>query len=243
MSDVSKPESHNADLKCPFNPEDYKVKINDTVAPVGSYPWAIIQVYLGAKIRRSHWAVPDEYLRLAGMPDDLPYIEKRKKDDVTRWQPTQEEMFACDWSLWKPESCMLSFDLELGTSNFSGTGQDWGYLAKDGYVKTDESTFGTLTNLQSHVGIANISMFYFETDNVVYLGVSSAQDNPQQVQELLKKTLYVTVDNTTYHLGTSRTFTYNDNNICYYYYDNDTQKLGAILQETGKTKHFRFTWK
>ncbi|MDC9591871.1 hypothetical protein PSI23_22020 [Xenorhabdus sp. XENO-10] len=43
MSEINKLD--NAGIKCPFHPDQYKSQ--DAVAPFGSFPWAIAQVYLG----------------------------------------------------------------------------------------------------------------------------------------------------------------------------------------------------
>ncbi|CBJ81112.1 hypothetical protein XBJ1_1986 [Xenorhabdus bovienii SS-2004] len=54
MSKINKLD--NIGKKCSFNPDQYKKKIEvDDVAPVGSFPWAVIQVYLNKPVRRSDW--------------------------------------------------------------------------------------------------------------------------------------------------------------------------------------------
>ncbi|PHM74903.1 Thoeris anti-defense Tad2 family protein [Xenorhabdus kozodoii] len=282
MSDVSKPDTP----KCPLDLSQYQVLVNN-VSPVGSCPWALIQVYAGVKVHRSGWNAPKEHLRLdyesgTGSDKGNPYIEKSDKDGVWgTWQPTKEDLVACDWKLLtaednkpKPVDCMLSFTLELGAGK-DMEGPAWGYLNEDvdgpawGYLNAGETShykgpaFGTLTTVQNNVGIANISMFYFRDNGQMMFGVIPAQDNPLQARELFTKTLYVTVDNTTYNLGGNpsaggidaqlaaalpRHMAGNpsagdiDNNFSDYF-SNDTRKLGAILKETGKTKHFCLTWK
>ncbi|REF27182.1 hypothetical protein BDD26_1929 [Xenorhabdus cabanillasii] len=58
MSDVNKLDNK----QCSFDPEQYKAHVtvsykidNDVSAPVGSFPWAMIQVYLGNNVRRNVW--------------------------------------------------------------------------------------------------------------------------------------------------------------------------------------------
>ncbi|MDE1497232.1 DUF2829 domain-containing protein [Xenorhabdus bovienii] len=248
MSEVNKPEN-STDLKCPFDLDKYQMKI-DNLAPEGSLPWAIIQVYMGKAVARSEWKTSDEYIKLTvKSPNSASHIEKHDKYSSSNWQPTSGDLMACDWELVKSESkpveCMLSFDLKIGTSKYDeSAGQDWGYLTIGGDFSAGESTFGTLTNLQNNIGIAKILMFYFDTGNWVSLKVSSDQDSYKKVAKSLKKNLHVTVDGVTYNLGAS---SLGEDNINYIYsisYNGDNaQKLGAILKQTDQTKTFCFSLK
>ncbi|MBE8596173.1 Thoeris anti-defense Tad2 family protein [Xenorhabdus sp. BG5] len=99
MPNINKLENKNT---CSFNPDQYK---SDEVAPVGSFPWAMICVYLGKKVHRRDWDIPNEYVHLRPASGDLPpLMEKFDKDDgATIWTPTQQDITGCDWDLLKSE--------------------------------------------------------------------------------------------------------------------------------------------
>ncbi|WP_340614805.1 Thoeris anti-defense Tad2 family protein [Xenorhabdus thailandensis] len=107
MSDVNKLDNK----QCPFDPDQYQYKKTidvevDNVAPDGSFPWALIQVYVGKLVRRNGWDAEVQYIKLLpGSTDNniLAQIEVVDKEGTTSWQPTQEDMMACDWELVKPE--------------------------------------------------------------------------------------------------------------------------------------------
>ncbi|PHM45764.1 hypothetical protein Xmau_00152 [Xenorhabdus mauleonii] len=94
MSDVNKPE--NNDKECLLSPDQFK----DSVAPVGSFPWAIIQVYLGKYLRRKDWRFPTQSIRLKPqIGAELIYIEEYDEDEWVSWFPKQKDMVACDWEI------------------------------------------------------------------------------------------------------------------------------------------------
>ncbi|CDH26040.1 Thoeris anti-defense Tad2 family protein [Xenorhabdus bovienii] len=105
MSEINKLDS----TPCSSDPDQYKVKVtieNDTVAPVGSFPWVVIQVYLGNIVRRNGWDSRDEYIKLipsvTGYDGKIipPQIWTVDKDDEQPWTPTQDDMMSCDWVLY-----------------------------------------------------------------------------------------------------------------------------------------------
>ncbi|WP_338882656.1 MW1434 family type I TA system toxin [Xenorhabdus sp. TH1] len=154
MSDVNKLDS----TPCSFDPEQFKVKIksveyeaiepkiksvefNDSVgAPVGTFPWAIIQVYLNKPVRRSSWNANIYLIPKNDSSGHLIYIQESDTDgSPSPWVPESKDMMACDWELVKikpkPVECMLSFDLKIETSQYeygNGTEQYWGYLTEGG---------------------------------------------------------------------------------------------------------------
>ncbi|MBD2798389.1 DUF2829 domain-containing protein [Xenorhabdus sp. 18] len=248
MSEINKP--------CPFNPDQYK--IDTLAAPVGTSPWALIQVYLGNKVHRKDWDAPDEYIHLipGNGNDDAPEIKKRDKHGVmTAWQATQEDLMACDWKLLEsaptcPEGTMLSFELKSGTSTYDPDHQDWGYLADDEFSDLHEHPFGSLNITYNGTDIKKISLFYWENENSVYLKVSSDnnQEGHQKMVDLFSKDFTVTIGNVYYHLGS----TTDDNSYMSkgeyeflgLYENEDAQKLGALLkQNVGNKLNFCFTWK
>ncbi|OTA16085.1 hypothetical protein Xvie_02125 [Xenorhabdus vietnamensis] len=241
MSEFNKPENQQPDLKCPFDPDQYKIKVRAVAAPAGSFPWAIIQVYLGNHVNRDGWEASNEYIRLAsGLVNFSPQIEKTNENgECSIWQPTQEDMMACDWKF----HCMLSFDLKLGTSKFN-YGQDWGYISdKEGYLNTGESTFGTLNITSNKTDIANILAFYWGTSDWLHLIVSSKESH-EKIAGLLTKNIYVTVDDTIYNLGATSLSSGDNTNGTYTveYGNNDARKLGEVLKQTNKTKTFCINW-
>ncbi|MBD2786301.1 DUF2829 domain-containing protein [Xenorhabdus sp. DI] len=243
MSEINKLDN----TACPFNPEQYK--IDTLAAPVSTSPWALIQVYLGNKVHRKDWDAPDEYIHLilGNSNDDAPEIKKRDKHGVmTSWQPTQEDLMACDWSLLKsepkPDNCMLSFDLEIGTSKYynNGNQQDWGYLTHGGDIGTGESTFGSLTNLQSTIGIGSVLVFILMEQPIGNFDWIKLQVDTQNQSDLPSKNLEITVDGSTYYIDS-----YKNSSATDLLYDTgDAQKLGDLLkQNVGNKLHFCFNWK
>ncbi|AOM39937.1 Thoeris anti-defense Tad2 family protein [Xenorhabdus hominickii] len=257
MSEVNKPENDNADLKCPFNPDQYK--IDAIAAPVGTSPWALIQVYLGHQVHRSDWDAPDEYIHLVpGNGNDIaPSIQKRDKHGMlTSWQPTQEDLMACDWSFLKQDDCMLAFDLKIGTGKYSDNELDWGYLAdnESAVGPAHEGPFGSLATLKNNTDIIKFSYFAWQgrSDNYrgILIGVSSGstQAGYQKMVELFAKDLTVSVNGVPYHLGSSTALQNMVGQKPYefigQYTNDDAQKLGALLkQNVNKTLHFCFNWK
>ncbi|PHM60474.1 hypothetical protein Xsto_03970 [Xenorhabdus stockiae] len=257
MSDVNKLDNK----KCSFNPDQYKYKKSidievDDVAPVGSFPWAVIQVYLNKPVRRSDW---DFNIYLMPKYDDsgsVIYLQWLDKDgNILPWTPEQEDMVACDWISM---DCMLAFSLKLGTSKYGGTagtgvpGQDWGYMTIHGDKISNESTFGTLTEIQNKTDIESILMFYWEErqgDRNLRLKTSSNKENYENMLNLTKKSLYITVEGVSYNVGVpivSRSYSTNDDPNYWYtaYYENDdAQKVGTILKQTDQTKTFCLNWK
>ncbi|MDE9556093.1 DUF2829 domain-containing protein [Xenorhabdus bovienii] len=224
---------------------------------MGSFPWAVIQVYLGNKVHRNDWDSPNEYIHLTpeSAPDsggnNLPQIEKRDKHGyLASWQPTQEDMMACDWKLLSSEDHMLVFDLTLGIGNANSF---LGYVADHAIDYLPD--FGTLNVIQNKTDIAKISLFYWNCYEDEYTPPSSIrlqgssdknEDSYQKMIELLKKDLYVTVDGVTYNLGVPLPYPNNHNTAYTYrtwYQYADVKKLGAVMEQTGKTKRFYFNWR
>ncbi|PHM56711.1 DUF2829 domain-containing protein [Xenorhabdus sp. KK7.4] len=262
MSDVNKLDS----TQCPFDPEQYKVKktkaVNvefevDGVPPVGTFPWAIIQVYLGHWVRRDGWSPSSEYIKLIpsstsndgkNIPPQIGIVEKNS--ELTSWQPTQDDMMACDWELVKaeikpicPEDTMLSFDLKVGTSQYlyvQQQAQDWGYLTEGVDKGENESTFGTLTNLQSTIGIGNILSFTLTENPIGTFYIIALQVDTQNQPNLGGKTLEVVVNGSTYNLGA---YASNATNVFLYMSDGAKQLGDLLKQNVGKTLHFCFNWK
>ncbi|MDC9591641.1 DUF2829 domain-containing protein [Xenorhabdus sp. XENO-10] len=252
MSEINKPE--DTTLNCPFEPSQYKKKVDvevDGIPPVGSLPWALIQVYLGKVLSRSKWNA-NEYIQLSAKNDgsEPVHIEKHDKNNIPQtWEPTPEDLMACDWGLVKitpkPEDCMLSFELQLGRIN--GDGDWWGYISNKLYGGKD--AFGDLISVQNETNITNLSILAFHwEDDAFFTVISSDTDYLPELLGVLKKTLYVTVDGVVYNLGENsdgspeldpKMKAYFSG---YYDYSNNAKNLINILQQTGQTKRFCFNW-
>ncbi|MDC9594920.1 Thoeris anti-defense Tad2 family protein, partial [Xenorhabdus sp. IM139775] len=191
MSEITKLD--NADKKCSFGPDQFEAKV-DNVAPVGSFPWALIQVYLGKPVKRSGWA--DSVYLLPKYDDSgaFLYIQRSEADaNVLPWVPEPDDMVACDWKLL---DCMLSFDLTVGAGKYDDSGRVWGYLADEEWASIGVHPFGDLANLQNKTDIKKFSLFEMhETAGTIELKVSSDnnQDGYQKMVNLFAKDLTITV--------------------------------------------------
>ncbi|SFU84682.1 Thoeris anti-defense Tad2 family protein [Xenorhabdus koppenhoeferi] len=212
-------------------------------------------ICIQGKLHRSHWDTPNEYIRLTLEPtseeecNSFIHIEKGDKRGVWfPWQPTSEDLMACDWKLLqsdnhKPEDCMLVFELELGAGKFN-YGQEWGYMSESGkWLSGGTVTFGSLNPISNKTTIPNVLAFYWSTYNWFYLIVSSDKDDYRKIVELLTKDLYVTVDNTIYSLGTMPLLGDTDGRYTISYGNYEAQKLGGILKQTGEKKTFCLNWR
>ncbi|MDE9549579.1 DUF2829 domain-containing protein, partial [Xenorhabdus bovienii] len=113
MSDVINPEH-----ECPFDPKNYQCDC--FIAPVGSFSWALIQLKLRKRVARSAWGDKGMYLAITPRVNDLTVEEgsayavdgvavgtkydylthidlRNEHGNFVPWQPTQEDMMACDW--------------------------------------------------------------------------------------------------------------------------------------------------
>ncbi|NHB92901.1 DUF2829 domain-containing protein [Photorhabdus cinerea] len=273
MSEVMKPEN-----ECPFDPKQYEC--HSVVAPVGSFSWALIQLKLRKLVARSVWSDKKMYLAITPRVNDLTVEEGSayavdgvavgtKYDYLTHidlcnehgnfvpWQPTQEDMMACDWSFFEdkvklePESDdMLVFDLK---SEFDEKVGYYGYLSENKISDSNAAPIGTLTITQNKTDIKNILIFHtVENPGYIHFSVSFDEVNSQKVKELFKKNLYVKVDNITYNLGTSPEWSADiTNSTSGVLYNNDppnnphrvdAEKLGKILKQIGETKRFYLIW-
>ncbi|MGJ0638055.1 Thoeris anti-defense Tad2 family protein [Xenorhabdus bovienii] len=258
MSEINKPENDNADLKCPFNPNQYNIGDKNITVPAGTSAWALSLVYLGKQVHRSGWNAPIEHMRLAHKSesgsegDGAAYIEKSDKDGYwSRWTPTQEDLLVCDWK-WLESECtdgsMLVFELTSGKMD-SKVDPTWGYSSGE-YI----DAIGSLNIVLNKTDIAKISIFYwieYEGASVplLFWNIRSYPDkeSAQKVAELFEKTLSITVDNVPYNLGKSEdasSFEGGGNSYGYVasYKSADAQKLSTILKQTGQTKRFCCNW-
>ncbi|PHM37726.1 Thoeris anti-defense Tad2 family protein [Xenorhabdus innexi] len=259
MSEINKPENKNSEKQCQINPDQYQ--INAVTAPVGSCPWAIIQVYLGNKLHRSDWDTAYEHLRLTpeSSGNDSVYIEKsNQQGQLSRWHPTPDDLMACDWHLLKTESkpqptdCMLAFNLVIGTGSFSSKEQMWGYLADAEFEPAGEhlGPFGTLTDFQNKTAIKKFALLVWDGLNQkIFIRVSSDNNQAgyQKLVDLFKQNLAIIVDGVAYQLGSSadsRLFGKHEYEFIGEYSNDDAKKLGSLLQQNvGNSLPYCFNWK
>ncbi len=259
MSDVNKLDNK----QCPFDPDQYQYKKTidvevDNVAPDSSFPWALIQVYIGKLVRRNGWDAQVEYIKLLpGSTENntLPQIEVTDKEGTTSWQPTQEDLMACDWVLLPkvtPVECMLSFDLTSGTETSSHFGNiGWGYISDKlvGWPRTMGSLNITSNN---EIDITEISSFSWgEKNNTFYINPSTKQNKEsyQKVGALFQnKELRMVVNGESYNLGKAQLGHHEGGGSYDYefsYQNAEAQKLGALLQQmqkTGQPQNFCLDW-
>ncbi|MDE9456008.1 DUF2829 domain-containing protein [Xenorhabdus bovienii] len=119
MSDVINPEH-----ECPFDPKHYQCDC--FIAPVGSFSWALIQLKLRKRVARSAWGDKGIYLAITPRVSELTVEEgsayavdgiavgtkydylshidlRNEHGNFVPWQPTQEDMMACDWEFAEEE--------------------------------------------------------------------------------------------------------------------------------------------
>ncbi|PHM60669.1 hypothetical protein Xsto_03780 [Xenorhabdus stockiae] len=141
----------------------------------------------------------------------------------------------------KLDDCMLSFDLKIGTRQFSDSdGQYWGCLV------TSVFTFGTLTNLQSTIDIKSILAFVLVEAPIDAFNLIQFQFDIQNQLGLASKNLEVTVGGFTYYLGSAYASGASGHDPkTYFNYNSDGAKqLGDLLkQNVGNTLSFCFNWK
>ncbi|MDX7987845.1 DUF2829 domain-containing protein [Xenorhabdus sp. 12] len=246
MSEVNKPEKQNKKMgfECQINPDDYKVKAkvelsNDITAPVGSFPWAIIQVYLGKKMRCKDWSYPEKYIYLNTQKADddkaeQVYLQVHDRHDHSRdWLPDQDDMVACDWEEAKvklkpvcPEDSMYVFDLTIeyasSKDTLGGLMEMWGYVDETDAIKWNPNhhAVGAINIVSNNAEIVQTDSFYWvETPNtsgswnMLKWNVSTPhnKESYEKIKNLFNnKNLYITVDSITYYLGKPYVPTYSE---------------------------------
>ncbi|WP_323834491.1 DUF2829 domain-containing protein [Photorhabdus africana] len=281
MSEVIKPEN-----ECQFDPKQYEC--HGVIAPVGSFSWALIQLKLRKLVARSVWRDKKMYLAITPRVNDLTVEEgsayavdgvavgtkydylthidlRNEHGNFVPWQPTQEDMMACDWNFVEKEAKpepklgdnMFVFDLTLGTGRYRSSGSstdDWGYLSDDRYLEAGkEAAFGVLNVIQNKTTIEKIEIFCWVENNesqrsiLVWRVASHGNDESyQQMQDLFRnKSLYIRVDGITSNLGMRSPDSSDGKYYCDNWYEHNTeaQKLSEILKQTGRNKRFDCNWR
>ncbi|MBD2798172.1 DUF2829 domain-containing protein [Xenorhabdus sp. 18] len=270
MSELIKPEH-----ECPFDPKQYQCDC--FIAPVGSFSWALIQLKLRKRVTRSVWVNcqgnNEMYLAITPRVNDLT-VEKdsvyavdgvavgTKYDYLTHidmrnehgnfvpWQPTQEDMMACDWQFFedrvKPEpkpdtksefsKYKLSFDIKSKVASLSGTGL-WG--AEPTNIENNLTTNGRPYNIYwfgSNYGTS--------ASNQIELQFKAEVGLSAKVPDLSNKTLIITVDDKKYNLGVLTKVSSNSTNheVRIHYRNGDTVEFGKLLEQVGKKYRLHCEW-
>ncbi|AOM39227.1 DUF2829 domain-containing protein [Xenorhabdus hominickii] len=273
MSDVINPEH-----ECPFNRDDYKG--DQIIAPVGSFWWALVQLKLGNKVRRSGWP-KEEQLNFVprravteGNYDYLSHIDKRNiYGNWAPWQPTQEDLMACDWvqvkDFIKPEpetgNNTLVFDLTSDTFTIASMPQFphfYGYTDTIVGYPNIPVTLGSLSVTQNTTAIDKIMNVMWEEPKDTQSSLEPlelywyVQETPtvansaDKVGELFKKPLHITVEGVTYNLGVPEVSSNKPDGYRFKYVYKvgselraEAQKFSALLKQTGQTKRFYCNWR
>ncbi|MDR0217290.1 MAG: DUF2829 domain-containing protein [Enterobacteriaceae bacterium] len=217
--------------QCPFNSNQYILNIDEIIAPVGSFPWAIIQLYMDKLVRRSKWE-PHIYVRpiydYDGPGNVISFQLVKPDGNVLFWTPDHEDMGAHDWEF----EYRLSFTLTVGHNN--GQWGSWGSIGK-------------FTNVQSSFHIERIDSLSIKPEDskntTIWLNMFINVIDYHKIQNALAyKNLGAIVNNKVYSLSAKQT-TIICNVGSFIYEGLDTQKFGdLIIQNDGKTLDIIFSW-
>ncbi|PQQ25557.1 DUF2829 domain-containing protein [Photorhabdus hindustanensis] len=249
MSEVMKPEN-----ECPFDPKQYEC--HSVVAPVGSFSWALIQLKLRKLVSRSVWSDKKMYLAIAPRVNDLTVEEgsayavdgvtvgtkydylthidlRNEHGNFVPWQPTQEDMMACDWELLSSSTAgdMLVFDVASGVF-----GPPWWGA---------NQSAGKLSIVENHINIRNIDLVQWGENIYVRGDMFSILLVPEigyedYLKNILDKKLIIKVDGQEYNLGRR---VESDGAYNWIYYEGrEATRLGNLLKQPNKTYLFHCNW-
>ncbi|WP_426575977.1 DUF2829 domain-containing protein [Xenorhabdus stockiae] len=267
--------------ECPFDPKQYHCDC--FIAPVGSFSWALIQLKLRKRVTRSVWVNcqgnNEMYLAITPRVNNL-VVEKEsayavdgvavetKYDYLTHidlrnehgnfvpWQPTQEDMMACDWKFFedkvKPEPDSKP---EPEVKPEPETPKALKYnLVFDATPKAHSgAVLGALWSFEDPVIVeSNLTKTYGYPYRVYWYGsqYSTSSANTIKIQfkgqipELSNKTLIITVDGKKYNLGVLTEKSSNSTNVETHlrYAKGDTAEFGKLLEQAGKKYRFHCEW-
>ncbi|MDE9431343.1 DUF2829 domain-containing protein [Xenorhabdus bovienii] len=252
MSDVINPEH-----ECPFDPKNYQCDC--FIAPVGSFSWALIQLKLRKRVARSAWGDKGMYLAITPRVNDLTVEEgsayavdgvavgtkydylthidlRNEHGNFVPWQPTQEDMMACDWGIDANtfDSKNYKFVLDVTPVEIN-KGILWG--DHDGMK---------LVTLEDSISNNTISSFYWSggDNNAIIANLNLRPDSDAEsnlLKDIRDKKLTITVDGKKYELGYR--FEKSDEPIYIpWYKGGEAEKIGNLLKQTGKTYHIQLNW-
>ncbi|MGJ0580843.1 Thoeris anti-defense Tad2 family protein [Xenorhabdus bovienii] len=245
MSDAVKPEAtaeknKKPEYQCHIYPEQYKINADKVTAPIGSFPWAMIQVYLGNQVSRKDWDSPAQYLRLKSKAvacEEQIYIEEHDKHDHwVSWHPKQEDMVACDWDLKvsTPETIKYNITFDITPMKYVDA---WG----------GDTSNKSLVMVETNIVDDPISALYFNTKynsiNVfLYLNLYPA-NGMEILKDIRAKHLTVTVDGVQYECGYPVEKTdWPQPLYIPWYKGSEAEKIGNLLQQAEKTYRIQLNW-
>ncbi|MCC8382058.1 DUF2829 domain-containing protein [Xenorhabdus sp. PB30.3] len=262
MSEFIKPEH-----ECPFDPKQYHCDC--FIAPVGSFSWALIQLKLRKRVTRSVWvncqgnnemylAITPRVNNLAVEKDSayavdgvavgtqydyLTHIDLRNEHgNFVPWQPTQEDMMACDWKYFEdktepePESEQkkLKYNLVFDITRKPGDGMVFGDLKEAlDVIENDITKRGPLPSVWSY-NVDNLGRdfgFNFHKNK-----------NKGWFEKLDDKTLIIVIDDKEYNLGKSSKVLPDSKSVYYRYENSESEKVVELLKQEGKTYRFQCKW-
>ncbi|AOM42394.1 DUF2829 domain-containing protein [Xenorhabdus hominickii] len=280
MSEFIKPEH-----ECPFDPKHYQCDC--FIAPVGSFSWALIQLKLRKRVARSVWGGKGMYLAITPRVNDLTVEEgsayavdgvavgtqydylthidlRNEHGNFVPWQPTQEDMMACDWKFFEdkvkpepdtkpepevkqePELKSKPYTVVFDITPVRDEKTRWGALHVD-----EKPPIMIENNLElANIGGATwtISDHYNDPDEKKEHGdqfsvnlIPEIRDTPL-FQDLRKRKLIITVNGETYNLGNCLRWSKIDFTNWFTYRGEDAEKIGSLLKQSDKTFRFYCNW-
>ncbi|MBS9443574.1 DUF2829 domain-containing protein [Photorhabdus heterorhabditis] len=256
MSEVMKPEN-----ECPFDPKQYEC--HSVIAPVGSFSWALIQLKLRKLVARSVWSDKKMYLAITPRVNDLTVEEgsayavdgvavgtkydylthidlRNEHGNFVPWQPTQEDMMACDWELNVDISVPYEYMLVFDATPYET-------LKRESYKEWGDHSNSNLVTIENNISSVNetVSGFYWqESEDLIYgytlnINLTQLSIHKDHLTSVTSKKLTITVDETKYYLGH-----YIKESSCYapYYKSSEAEKVGNLLKQIGKTFRFYCNW-
>ncbi|WP_338803535.1 DUF2829 domain-containing protein [Xenorhabdus griffiniae] len=263
MSEFIKPEH-----ECPFDPKQYQCDC--FIAPVGSFSWALIQLKLRKRVARSVWVncQGNNEMYLAITPrvnnlavekesayavdgvavgtqyDYLTHIDLRNEHgNFVPWQPTQEDMMACDWKYFEdktepePESEQkkLKYNLVFDITRTPG----------DGMLSTEvKEALDIVENDITKRGPLPV-VWSYDVDNLgrdLNIHFTNKSQDKGWFEELDDKVLIIVIDDKEYNVGKTDVVRIDANKVSYQCRNSESEKVVNLLKQEGKTYRFHCKW-
>ncbi|MCC8459403.1 DUF2829 domain-containing protein [Photorhabdus aegyptia] len=263
MSEVMKPEN-----ECPFDPKQYEC--HSVVAPVGSFSWALIQLKLRKLVARSVWRDKKVYLAITPRVNDLTIEEgsaysvdgvavgtkydylthidlRNEHGNFVPWQPTQEDMMACDWEFVKETvkpkpkpPAKPAYQLKARLTVGEHKSQYFGYA--DIHGTTNDYSMGKWEEISNNTLIPkNIRKFSVVHSNISPppFFVIDEKNNSSEIKEQLgSKRLIIKCLNKEYDLGVAEI--YYSSTLLYKQTEGSSALEELFVSSVGKTFEIEF---
>ncbi|MBE8588540.1 DUF2829 domain-containing protein, partial [Xenorhabdus griffiniae] len=176
--------------------------------------------------------------------DYLTHIDLRNEHgNFVPWQPTQEDMMACDWEFVEEEAAKSEIKPETSEYNlvFDLTTSQKYTNAYGGDVAN-----GNLVRIEDNIGNDPIFAFYFEKNyNAITVNFShlNLANDMETLNNIRAKLLTITVDGTKYELGYPIEKTDWPQPIYIpWYKGSDVEKISNLLKQENKKFRFHLNW-